>query len=69
MKTIARIWVTSYVWIGKVADVTTELITLKDNELEPITVLSELNHSKIGVKRDDAIAAFLADKGLNLIKN
>ncbi len=57
-----------FIWIGKVADVTTELITLKDNELEPITVLSELNHSKIGVKRDDAIAVFLVGKGFEFDK-
>jgi polar amino acid transport system substrate-binding protein len=58
-----------FIWIGKVAQIVTELITLKDSELEPIKALSELKNIYIGVKRDDAIASFLVEKGFEYDKN
>ncbi len=58
-----------FIWIGKVAQVTTKLIALKDSELEPVTELTELHNILIGVKRDDAIATHLVDKGFEFEKN
>jgi polar amino acid transport system substrate-binding protein len=52
-----------FIWIGKVAHVRTELITLKDSALEPVETLSELKNTQIGVKRQDAIATFLNNNG------
>ena len=52
-----------FIWIGKVADVSTELITLKRNALEPVKSINELRHIQIGVKRQDAVADFLASEG------
>ncbi|MBA6390274.1 ABC transporter substrate-binding protein [Colwellia sp. BRX10-3] len=57
-----------FIWIGKVAQVTTELITLKDSKLQPIKSLSELKGIPIGVKRLDAITTFLIDRGFQFNK-
>jgi len=58
-----------FIWIGKVAQVSTELITLKTSQLKPIELLSELGGIQIGVKRYDAVANFLVDKGFEFDKN
>lgn len=52
-----------FIWIGKVAQVRTELITLKNSELQPVQTLSELKNIRIGVKRQDAVATFLNEHG------
>lgn len=52
-----------FIWIGKVAQVTTEIIALKSSDLEPVKTLSELKNTRIGVKRQDAISTFLSEKG------
>jgi polar amino acid transport system substrate-binding protein len=52
-----------FIWIGKVAQVRTELITLKDSELQLVETLSELKNTRIGVKRQDAVATFLNNNG------
>ena len=54
-----------FIWIGKVAHVPMELISLKTSQLQPIENLSELNDIKIGVKRLDAVTIWLASQGLN----
>ncbi len=52
-----------FIWIGKVAQVRTELITLKSSELQPVEILSDLKNTRIGVKRQDAVATFLNEQG------
>ena len=58
-----------FIWIGKVAHVSTEIITLKDSNIQPIKTLSELKGMTIGVKRHDAITTFLASKGFEFDKD
>lgn len=52
-----------FIWIGKVAQVRTELITLKSSKLQPVETLSDLKNVRIGVKRQDAVATFLNEQG------
>jgi len=52
-----------FMWIGKVAQIRTELITLRDSDLQPVETLSELKNIRIGVKRQDAVATFLNENG------
>lgn len=58
-----------FIWIGKVAQVRTELIALKDSELQPVETLSELKNTRIGVKRQDAVATFLNNNGFEYGKD
>ncbi|WP_412972556.1 substrate-binding periplasmic protein [Glaciecola sp. MF2-115] len=58
-----------FIWIGKVADVTTELIVLKDSKIDPVKSLDELKNLTIGVKRQDAVATLLSEKGFEYDKN
>lgn len=57
-----------FIWIGKVAHVPMELITLKSSKLQPISKLSELKDIQIGVKRLDAVTIWLANQGLQFDK-
>ena len=52
-----------FIWIGKVAQVTTELIALSESKLQPVEKLEDLRNLRIGVKRLDAISSFLNNKG------
>lgn len=53
----------SFIWIGKVAHVTTRLISLKSNNIDPVDNLEDLPDIQIGVKRQDAVADFLHNNG------
>jgi polar amino acid transport system substrate-binding protein len=57
-----------FIWIGKVAHVPMELITLKSSKLQTIKTLAELSDVQIGVKRLDAVTIWLASKGLQFDK-
>lgn len=58
----------NFIWIGKVAHVPMELISLKTNDLQPISNVSELKDIQIGVKRLDAVTIWLASQGLQFDK-
>lgn len=52
-----------FIWIGKVAHVTTRLISLRDTDIDPVDNLEDLSNIQIGVKRQDAVANFLNQNG------